>query len=232
MKPIFFSGLLTLGLALAPGLAQAHISIVSGTALSNTTQEISFGVGHGCEGSDTTKVEIEIPAGVTSVRPSLNAFGQADVETNAAGAVVAVSWTKSESAVLPADTQYYKLTVRMKVPDQPFNVIYFPAKQTCTSADGKVTVVDWASTDQNEVEGGPEPAPALYVVPPHFPGWNKLTVAREITDLSLFFSDAQIVWRGSSAYSKNPTTTELIGTTDGVSSLGALVVGDEIWVRY
>jgi hypothetical protein len=134
--------------------------------------------------------------------------------------------------VLPADTQFYKLTVRLKVPDQPFNVIFFPAHQTCTSADGKVTVVDWASLDQTEVEGGPEPAPALYVLPAHFPGWNKLSVSREIEDLSLFFPDAQIVWRGSSAYSTNPTTTELIAATSGVSPLKALVQGDEIWVRY
>lgn len=232
MKPIHFSGLLTLALSLVPALAHAHIEIVSGTATANTTQEVTFSVGHGCAGADTSKVVFEIPAGVTSVRPVMNSFGQADVETNAAGAVTAVSFTKSDSAVLPTDTQYYELTIRLKVPDQPFNVIFFPAHQTCTDSKGKTTVVDWASLDQSEVEDGPEPAPALYLVPAHFPGWNKLSVAREVTDLSLFFSDAQIVWRGSSAYSSNPTTTELIGTTDGVSSLGAVVVGDEIWVKY
>src|SRR3982750_2225973 len=87
-------------------VAQAHVSIASGPAFANTSQEISFGVGHGCEGADTYRVQVEIPDGVSSVRPETSDFGQVDVETNAAGAVVAVTWTKSEAQVLDSDQQY------------------------------------------------------------------------------------------------------------------------------
>ena len=80
--------------ALVPAAAHAHVSVASGPAFANTSQEISFGVGHGCEGADTVSVQIEIPAGVTSVRPETSDFGHADVETDGAGAVVAVTWTK------------------------------------------------------------------------------------------------------------------------------------------
>jgi hypothetical protein len=53
-----------------------------------------------------------------------------------------------------------------------------------------------------------------------------------VPDLSVFFGDAQIVWKGTAAYSSNPATAELAKMTSGVSELTALDAGDEIWVRY
>src|SRR6187549_1699139 len=104
--------------------ARAHVSITSGPAFANVSQEVTFGVGHGCQGADTYRVQIEIPAGVTSVRPETSDFGQVDVETDAAGTIVAVTWTKDEANVLKADTQYYKLLLRLKAPDLPFSTLY------------------------------------------------------------------------------------------------------------
>jgi len=217
--------------AFVPSVADAHVSIASGVAFANTTQEIAFGVGHGCEGADTSAVQVEIPAGVTSVRPIASGFGQIDVETDAAGSVVAVTWQKSESAVLEADTQYYKLVLRLKLPNEPFSTLYFPAHQTCLAKDGTTTTVEWVGID--EAEGSSvEPAPALRVVPARFPGWNKFTVPNALAELAPYFGDAQVVWRGSAAYSSSPTTTELIAGTKGVSALSALDAGDQIWVKY
>ncbi len=216
---------------LAPSVARAHVSVASGAAVANITQEVRFGVGHGCAGADTYRVDIEIPEGVTSIRPLTSDFGQVDVVTDAAGLIVMVSWQKPEAAILPADTQYYELTVRLKPPNEPFSTLYFPTHQTCRAADGEETVVDWVGLDENEGTDV-EPAPTLPLVPRHFPGWNQFTVPTAIEDLSLFFSDAHIVWRGSSAYSINPTTTELIAATEGVTPLSSLGAGHEIWVKY
>jgi periplasmic copper chaperone A len=210
--------------------AQAHISIVSGPAFANTTQEVAFGVGHGCQGADTYRVVIEIPEGVTSVRPETSDFGQVDVETDAAGTVVAVSWTKS-APVLDGDTQYYKLLLRLKAPDRPFTTLYLPTYQVCRAADGSETTTDWVG--MGEAEGSDvEPAPALRILPARFPGWNKFTLGSAVDDLKGFFGDAEIVWSGNKAYSINPTTTELIAGTSGVSALTSLSSGDEIWVKY
>jgi periplasmic copper chaperone A len=217
--------------AFRPSTAYAHVSVASGLAFANTTQEVVFGVGHGCAGADTSRVQIEIPAGVGSVRPVASGFGQVDVETDAAGAVVTVTWQKSDESVLEADTQYYKLALRLKVPDRAFSTLYFPAHQTCRAPDGTSTVVDWVGID--EAEGGDiEPAPMLRVVPARFPGWNKFTMPSGLADLAPFFADAQIVWLGSSAYSSSPTTSELIAGTSGVSLLSKLEAGDQIWVKY
>jgi len=211
--------------------AQAHVSIVSGPAFANTSQEVSFGVGHGCAGADTYRVQVDIPPGVTSVRPETSDFGQVDVETDAAGTVVAVTWTKADASVLVADTQYYKLVVRLKLPNQPFSTVYLPAHQTCRAADGSETVVDWVGIDE-AADSAIEPAPALRLLPARFPGWNKFTLATAVDDLAGFFGDAQIVWSGNQAFSVNPATSELIGATPSVSALTSLAEGAQIWVKY
>jgi len=226
---------LTAGLAgfvaLVSANAHAHISIASGPVFANTSQEVAFGVGHGCSGADTVRVQVEIPAGVTSVRPETSDFGQVDVETDAGGSVVSVTWTKADADVLEADTQYYKLLLRLKAPDQPFTKLYLPAHQTCRAADGSKTVVDWVGIDEAE-DSNVEPAPTLYVLPARFPGWNKFTVPNAIDDLAGYFADAQIVWSKSKAFSVNPTTTELIAATAGASALTSLAAGEQIWVKY
>lgn len=226
----FLSAALAGIVALASAIAEAHVSITSGPAFANTSQEVAFGVGHGCEQADTYRVQVEIPAGVSSIRPETSDFGQVDVETDAAGAVVSVTWTKADSSVLKADSQYYKLLLRLKAPDQPFTTVYFPTRQTCRSADGTEKVVDWVGLDESD--SSVEPAPALRVVPARFPGWNKFTAATSVDDLKDFFGDAEIVWVGSKAYSINPTTTELIAATDGVSPLTSIAAGESIWVKY
>jgi uncharacterized protein YcnI len=233
MKRTIAAVLAVTGVFLVPGVAGAHISVASGPGFANTTQEIVFGVGHGCEGADTYSVKIEIPAGVTSVRPVRGDLGNVSVEKNAAGDVVAVVWQKAEADLLPSDFSYYNLTIRLKVPNQPFTTLYFPTHQTCKTSDGTLITSDWVGTPTtNGGTTAPEPAPALRIVPARKPGWNKYTVPAAVPDLSLFFGDAQIVWKGTAAYSANASTADLAKTTSGVSELTALQANDEIWVRY
>lgn len=215
-----------------PLLADAHVSLKSGPAFAAVSDVVVFGVGHGCEGDganmDTTSVTIEIPEGVTSVRPELSGFDQISLETDKTGAVVAVTWTKDTP--LSDDIAFYELKLRLKTPDAPFSVLKFPAHQICTSSDGETeTVVDWIG---EEGDTDVEPAPLLTVLPARYPGWNKFSVEDDITDLEVFFSDAQIVWQGKAAFSINPATVELISDTDGVSSLAKIKAGTDIWVKY
>jgi periplasmic copper chaperone A len=217
-----------------PAVARAHVSVGSGPGFANTTQEITFAVGHGCAGADTYGVRIEIPAGVLSVRPLRSDFGKPSIEKDAAGAITAVSWQKPDADVLDADLAYYKLIVRLRVPDQPFTTIFFPARQTCRATDGTMSTVDWKMLPSDPVvDGGTdEPAPALAILPPRRPGWNKYVVPQAVPEVAALFGDAQIVWKGTAAYSANPTTAALIGTTPGVTALSALAANDEIWVKY
>ncbi len=217
--------------------AYAHIS-VSGPAFAGATHEATFGVGHGCDGADTYRVKVQIPAGITSVRPMDSTFGKAVLEKDAAGNVTAVVWTKPLADVLPEDSSFYKLTVRLKLPETPFKTLHFPTIQTCRSADGTETVAEWTSTSGEHGSHDPgtgapadHPAPALFVLPPRVPGWNKYTVNEHVHDLSVF-KDALIVWAGKAAYSPNPVTQGLIATEPDTQVLSEIHPGTEIWVKY
>jgi uncharacterized protein YcnI len=223
-----------MGVAVTPDLAHAHITIASGPAFANTTQEITFGVGHGCAGADTYKVRVDIPSTVTSVRPERSDFGKVSVEKDATGTITAAVWQKADADALDTDIAYYKLVIRLKVPNQPFTTVFFPAHQTCRAADGTLSTTDWVAlpTDPSVDGGTDEPAPALNIVPARLPGWNKLTVPVAVPDLTVFFPDALIVWKGTAAYSVNPSTQDLIKATPGVTALSSLAANDELWVRY
>lgn len=224
---------------LLSGAAQAHISVVSGPAFASSSQELTFKVGHGCNGADTFRVEIRIPEGVTGVRPADTVFGKAVVTKDpATGAVSSVVWTKAAADVLPGDTQLYKFTLSASLPDKPFTPLFFPTLQSCRAADGTESTTEWteATTEHNHRQTGStaataSPAPYVFLLPTRVPGWNKYTVEQHVHDLSVF-KDAQIVWAGSAAYSSNPSTLQLIEKEPNTRVLEAIHPGTEIWVKY
>lgn len=212
--------------------AWAHVSL-TGPGYADQTQVIPFGIGHGCEGADSVRLEITIPKEVKTViaAPSPS-FGAATLNVDDAGLVTSVVWSKEQAR--PKDDQYYTFALRIKVPNTPFQTIYFPAKQTCKTASGEERVVDWATIVAPGETAGEDkpPAPALTILPKRFPGWNKFTVGdTAITDLKIF-DDAQIVWSGDAAYSSNPATAEQIKAEDGVTELTEIAAKAEIWVKY
>jgi hypothetical protein len=210
--------------------AEAHVGLASGPAAAAKSQKITFAVGHGCEGSDTVRVRVEIPAGVTGVRALFSDFGKPTMIRNGT-TVTAVEWAKVDADVLAADDGYYELTIRARVPDVPFTQLQFNITQVCRSSLGVETTVPW---DQPPGAAG-NPAPLVPVVPAWTAGWNKIVVGRSVAaaDLPVYFGGAQIVWRGNAAYSSNAATMAQIGNTQGVTALsGDLAVNDEIWVKY
>lgn len=216
-----------------PGVASAHPHITSPRALANTSgQLVTIGVSHGCDSGtkDTVKIQVDIPANISSVRPLYgpDGFGLPTV-TKVSSAVTTVVWEKS-TFDLAGDNIYLELVLRLRVADVPFSQIRFNVTQTCRNGTGD-TVVVWDDIDDSAGLA----APVLTVVPAHTAGWNKLTlpVAIAEADLPTYFGDAQILWRGTSAYSPNSAVATLIGMTPGVTALtGGLAVGDELWVKY
>jgi uncharacterized protein YcnI len=226
---------LTLG-ALA-GSAGAHISVASGPAIANKSQVLTFGVGHGCQDAamkhlDTYKIRITIPAGVTSVRALSSDFGRPTL-IRSGETVTHVEWTKPDADLLTGDDAYYEIRLRAKLPDAPFTKLKFSVEQTCKDPSTNATVVVNWDADEGSTTGSP--APFVTVTPAHGAGWNKIKVSRAVSqdDLPVYFGDAQIVWRGTAAYSSNAATAAMITATQGVTALtGGLAVNDELWVRY
>lgn len=118
-----FRGLVVASL-LSSSIALAHVSLPSGPAQADKSgTKITFGISHGCEvGSahyDTYKFRVEIPAGMTSVRPMFSDFGKPAI-TKLGADVTAIEWTKASTDVLDGDDGYYEVTIRAKVPNTPF----------------------------------------------------------------------------------------------------------------
>ncbi len=232
------SSLLSLGaVATLAGSAAAHVSIASGPAGANKSQIISFGVGHGCETAagkhlDTIKIRVTIPAGVTGVRALFSDFGKPTL-VKSGEVVTHVEWTKARADLLDGDDSYYELKIRARTPATAFAKLGFVVEQTCQdSATDEQMVVSW---DQPDGVTTGNPAPQLVVVPSHGTGWVQLEVPRALTqdEIPLYLGDAQIVWRGTAAYSPNAATAALIAATPGVTALaGGLAANDKIWVRY
>lgn len=213
-------------------VAEAHVSLASGPAATGKTQKITFGVGHGCIVAgvhfDTAKIRVEIPTGISGVRPLASDFGKATVEKSGTD-ITAVTWTKDAET---DDFLYYELTLRARVDATAFTSVLFTVVQTCHGTAGDIEV-RW--TQPPGADG--DPAPVLVVAPPHVPGWNKLVIPAGVTvpleSLPTYLGDAQIVWRGTAAFSTNADTMAMIAATAGVTALaGPLVANDELWVKY
>jgi uncharacterized protein YcnI len=224
---LYASFVASIGLIIA-NTAHAHISIASGPAVANQSQEIAFGVGHGCAGADTYSVKVHIPPAITSLRPMDSLFGRAAIERDMTGAITGVTWTKDPADVLPADEQFYKMTIRMRIPDAPFTMMYFHVTQVCRDAMGTETVVEWEALPGQKGE----PAAELVILPARSLGWNKFMVVPHVHDVAPFFKDAQIVWAGTAAFSANANTTELIAREPGTTVLSEIEENTEIWVKY
>lgn len=236
MKSKLSAAMLAATSTLVCTFASAHVSTSAGSpAPAGASQEITLQIAHGCaiDGvtttADTISLKVDMPAGVTGVRAVSSAdFPTITLDKDGSGNVTAITWAKT-SAGLDSDSNFYKLTFRAKMPAAPFTKIYFKAHQKC-KAPGKDT--EWTGIPNDG--SGNEPAAEVVVLPAKVPGWNKLTVPVAIAaaDMASYFKDAQIVWKGTSAFSANAVTADQITKEPGVTALTALAANDEIFVKY
>ena len=152
--------------------ASAHVTATPSTAAAGAYTVVTFSVGHGCEGSPTTKIEIQVPETVLSVTPSRNPFY--DVEktvkqldepvTDAHGNEI----TERTSTIvytartpLP-DEQRDTFELSFQVPDAEGEVLAFPTIQTCEKGETAWTQVPSDGQDEDELEN---PAPSFTITP-------------------------------------------------------------------
>ena len=135
--------------AFSQSQALAHVTLEKNEAVTGSYQVANFRIGHGCSGSPTINLRIEIPEGPESVRPQPKPGWTLGVE-HAGERVTAINWKGN----LPAD-QFDSFAVMMRL-RQPGPLV-FPARQTCERGEA-----NW-----NEPPGvkGAHPAPVLTVTP-------------------------------------------------------------------
>jgi uncharacterized protein YcnI len=160
MKTILFAALL------AAPLAHAHVTIAPASAPAGAYQTLVFKVGHGCDGSATTGITVQLPEGVTAKpmpKPGWTislAEGRLAAPLQQHGKTVAtavreITW---RGGPLP-DAYYDEFTVQAKLPDAPGRYV-FKVGQQCEKGR-----VDWADVAPADGPAAKTPAPVLEVTP-------------------------------------------------------------------
>lgn len=158
--------------AIFVGAASAHVVLQDSVAAAGAGYRATFLVGHGCDGSATTAIRVQLPEGFQGARPLPKAGWTLKV-TRAALAkpyvsygktvtddVVEISWTANgKDNVLP-DAWFDEFVLRGTTPKQP-GQLWFKVLQTCEKGQ-----VDWAEVPAKGVDphGLKSPAAMLEVI--------------------------------------------------------------------
>jgi uncharacterized protein YcnI len=156
----------------AQGAALAHITLEQQQAKAGSTYKAVLRLGHGCEGSPTTTVRVQIPDGVINVKPMPKpgwelatkvepyAEPMAYRDTMLTEGVREITWSGGS---LP-DAWYDEFVFRGQLPDgEPGTVIYFPTVQECPGGG----VHRWIEipAEGKTRDDYEEPAPQLTLTP-------------------------------------------------------------------
>ena len=163
-------------LALAASLAGistaaiAHITLAEPSAPAGSYHAAFFRVSHGCAGSPTLAIRVEIPANVTVARPQPKAGWTVAIEraplpspVRSEGGemvndrVAAITWTGQL-----APDEFDQFGVMLKLPDAT-GPLYFPTIQRCVSSSTSWTTIPAAGQAWHSVK---TPAPVLELMKP------------------------------------------------------------------
>jgi uncharacterized protein YcnI len=156
------------GLLLATaGAASAHVTASPGESAAGGYTVLDFGVPHGCDGSPTTAVAIQIPEGVTSVKPTVVAGWKIDIDMETLATplddghggkiterTASVTYTATAE---PLDDAYRQVfPVSMKMPDEAGTTLAFPVVQTCVQGE-----TAWITVPEEGKAEPEHPAPVV-----------------------------------------------------------------------
>lgn len=155
----------------APLAAIAHVNVTPTSTAAGSTSQLTFGVGHGCDGSPTTALTFTIPEDFVSVTPNVNPnwtvekvmVDLAEPITDAHGnsLVQRVGQVVYTAKTPLADGYRDTVTLQVTLPDDADgSEIAFPVLQSC-----EVGETDWSELaedgqDPHELE---HPAPTVAV---------------------------------------------------------------------
>jgi uncharacterized protein YcnI len=194
--------------------ASAHVSATVSDASAGAFTVATFSVPHGCEGSPTTKIEIQVPESVLSVTPTRNPFYEVESTiakleepvTDSHGNEVTertASIVYTATTPLP-DGQRDTFELSFQVPDAEGEVLAFPTIQTCQKGETAWTEVPAEGQDAHELES---PAPSFEILPASAEDDHHGDTADDADE------------------SEEPDAVESTDTEDGDSALGWIGLG-------
>ena len=169
--------------------ASAHVTATPSTTAAGSFTVATFSVGHGCEGSPTTKIEIQVPESVLSVTPSRNPFYDVEETIEQLDEPVAdahgnevtertASIVYTATTPLP-DGQRDTFELSFQVPDAEGETLSFPTIQTCEKGETGWTEVPADGQDAEELEA---PAPAFVITAAEGDGHGEDAAAEPAAD--------------------------------------------------
>ncbi|WP_158603871.1 YcnI family copper-binding membrane protein [Cryobacterium tepidiphilum] len=152
-----------------PLSASAHIHVDPSSAPAGSSAVLTFTLPHGCDGSATTAISIEIPKGITGVTPTAKAGWNVekvavDLDKPLDDGHGNTITTRTGSIRYTADTPLadgLRDTFALSVPlpaDAAGESLQFPVLQACESG-----TVEWNETQKAGAEEPEHPAPAVTV---------------------------------------------------------------------
>ncbi|WP_174284573.1 YcnI family protein [Sphingomonas bacterium] len=161
-----------LAATLTTTMAHAHIVFADPAGMAGSYYAGFLRVSHGCAGSPTTAIRVEIPVGVTVARPQPKPGWTLSIEKAPLPApvrsedgevrerVAAITW----SGRLDPD-QFDQFGIMLKLPAAP-GPLYFPTLQQCATGRNAWTMIPAAGQPWHSVKS---PAPVLEITPatPH-----------------------------------------------------------------
>ena len=170
-------GALTLAFVL-PGSAAAHVSLQADSTAAGAQAVLTLAVPHGCDGAPTTRIAVQIPAGLDSVTPTINPGWTVTKRSQKLAQPVTsrhntVLTHRVAEVVWTARTplaEGYRDTLSLQVPlpeGAAGRQLVFPTVQTCTTGETAWTQVAAPGQDAAALE---HPAPSLTVTAAEAPG--------------------------------------------------------------
>ena len=154
--------------------AFSHVSLEGKTAPAGSAYKAVFQVGHGCQGSATTGIRVQIPAGFQGAQPYPKAGWTLSVQQEKLATphdshgktithdVSVVSWTAVGKDAALQNAHFDEFTLRGKLPGTA-GPLWFKVLQTCESGRN-----DWSEVPAsgNSTKGLKSPAVLLDVTGP------------------------------------------------------------------
>jgi uncharacterized protein YcnI len=156
-------------LLIAPQTLSAHVTLEKQEAEPNGSYKAVLRVGHGCEGSPTTAIRVQIPEGVIAVKPMPKNGWQLETVkdkyerpydyfgTELTEGVRQIAWSGGE---LPDDYYDEFVFVGRLTDFAPDTVLYFPTVQECAEGAHRWIEIPAAGQDPDELD---EPAPGVTI---------------------------------------------------------------------
>lgn len=162
-----FAGMSVLG----AGAASAHVGPDKSEVAAGSSADLFLGVPHGCEGSPTTKIEVQIPKDLVEVTPYVVPGWKGSVTTEKVDPPVkaedgdeiterdsVVTWTAEPGQEL-ADHWKLQFGLSFQVPDKVGETLSFPTIQTCATGSA-----EWIEPTPAGGEEPEHPLPTVTIV--------------------------------------------------------------------